>query len=159
VNEKDLGEALLLLDMSARPAADTRALTDQILARDRRRVRLLTWLTVGAWLVASGLILFLLVSFGLLFPAQAKLNDQAYQARITPTQREQMGHELEIAFKMSSVIITLTVGALSMAGLCTLGLVLATRRATLRQVNANLVEITDQLKQLRKTLPPPTAAP
>jgi hypothetical protein len=33
--------------------------------------------------------------------------------------------------------------------------VVTTRRATLRQVNANLVEITEQLKQLRQGIPPP----
>jgi hypothetical protein len=58
---------------------------------------------------------------------------------------------------MSTVLITFTVGALSLAGLCTFGLVIATRRATLRQVNANLVEITEQLKQLRQERAPPAA--
>ena len=71
MNEKEFGDALLRLDMSARPAADTRALTDRVLARDQRRVRVLTWLTVGTWLVSAGLVLFLLVAFGLMFPAMA----------------------------------------------------------------------------------------
>jgi hypothetical protein len=179
MNEKDLGEALLRLDMSARPPADARALTDRVLARDRRRVRVLTWLTVGTWLVAATLVLFLLIGFGLIFPAMAKLRDESGQNRwkpgaaapgprsepvagddkgqnrFTPAQREQMQHDLEIAFKLSTVVITFTVGALSLAGLCTLCLVLATRRATLRQVNANLVEITEQLKQLRQERAPP----
>jgi hypothetical protein len=172
MNEKDFGDALLRLDMTNRPPVDGRALTDRVLVRDRRRVRVLTWLTVGTWLVAAGLVVLLLVVFGLIFPAQAKLRDDTGQnrwtpgpsapapvpvsgdtkgqARLTPAQREQMRNDLEIAFKMSSVVITVTVGALALAGLFTLGLVLATRRATLRQVNANLVEITEQLKQLRR---------
>jgi hypothetical protein len=174
MNEKELGRALLNLDAADRPPADSRALTDRVLNRDRRRVRIWTWLTVGTWLVAAGLVLFLLVVFGLIFPAQAKLRDDTGQnrwtpgpsapappsapipgnakgqARLTPAQREQMQNDLEIAFKMSSVVITVTVGALALAGLFTLGLLLATRRATLRQVNANLAEITEQLKQLRQ---------
>jgi uncharacterized membrane protein YbhN (UPF0104 family) len=149
MNEKELGRALLNLDAVTRPPSDTRALTDRILAGDRRRVRVLTWLTVGTWLVAAALVLFLLVAFGLIFPAMAKLKDDKFKDRTTPVQREQAERELEIAFKMSTVVITFTVGALALAGLCTFGLVLATRRATLRQVNANLVEITEQLKQLR----------
>ena len=151
MNEKDFGDALLRLDMAARPPADARALTDRVLARDARRVRVLTWVTVAAWLMAAGLVLFLLIWFGLLFPAQAKLKDQAYRDRLTPQQWEQAERDVELAFKMSSLVITLTVGALAVAGLCTLGLVAATRRATLRQVNANLAEISEQLKQLRQT--------
>jgi hypothetical protein len=143
----------LRLDLSTRPPADARAITDRVLARDHRRVRVLTWLTVGTWLVAAGLVVFLLVAFGLIFPAMAKLKDDKFKDRITPAQREQVQNELEVAFKLSTVVITFTVGALSLAGLCTLGLVTATRRATLRQVNANLAEIAEQLKQLRREPP------
>jgi len=64
---------------------------------------------------------------------------------------------LEVAFKMASVGITFTVGALSLAGLCTLWLVLATHRATLRQVNANLAVIAEQLKELRHERARPAA--
>src|SRR5437764_3045522 len=103
MNEKEFGDALLRLDLSARSPADSRALTDRVLARDRRRVRVLTWLTVGTWLVAAGLVLFLLVAFGLIFPAMAKLKDPAYQDRVTPAQREKVGTELEVAFKLSTV--------------------------------------------------------
>jgi hypothetical protein len=156
MNEKELGDALLRLDAANRSPVDARALTDRILTRDRRRVRALTWLTVGTWLGAAAIVLFLLVMFGLIFPALAKLRDDKFQDRITPAQKEQMQRELEISFKMGSVVITMAVGALSLAGLCTLWLVVATRRATLRQVNANLVEITEQLKQLRQGLNRPT---
>jgi hypothetical protein len=162
MNEKELGEALLRLDTTARSPVDVRAMTDRVLARDQRRVRILTWLTGGTWLLAGGMILFMLVMFALIFPAMAKLKDEKLKdygagmaaRQITPAQREQAERELEVAFKMSTVIVTMTVGALCVAGLCTLGLVLASRRATLRQVNANLVEITEQLKLLRKAAAP-----
>jgi uncharacterized membrane protein YbhN (UPF0104 family) len=150
MTEKELGNALLRLDAAGPIVADPRVMTERILDRDRRRVRRLTWLTVGVWLFAAGLVLFLLVEFGLMLPELAKLKNPANPARVTPTQRETMVNELELGFKLSLVVISLTVGALSLAGLCTLGLVLATRRATLRQVNANLVEIGEQLKQLRQ---------
>jgi type II secretory pathway component PulL len=157
MNEKEFGDALLGLDMSARSPADTRALTDRVLALDRRRVRLLTGVTVGAWLVAAGMVLLLLLSFGLLLPAMAKAReeDAAFRAaaaagKAPAVPPDSRGHALEIAFKMMTVGITMTVGALTLAGLCTIGLVSATRRATLRQVNANLAEIAEQLKQLRR---------
>jgi hypothetical protein len=155
MNEKDFGDALLRLDMTARPAVDAAALTDRVLARDQRRVRVLTWLTVGTWLVSAGLVVFLLVLFGFLFPLMAKLKDPAYLARLAPADRELAQTKLEVTFRMTSVGITFTVGALCLAGLCTLGLVLATRRATLRQVNANLAAIAEQLKQLRQSPPTP----
>jgi hypothetical protein len=159
MTERDLGKALLQLDAAGPAVPDPRAMTDRILDRDRRRVRRLTWLTIGVWLLAAGLVLFLLVTFGLMFPALAKLKNPANPARVTPAQREMMLNELEIGFKVMSVAITFTVGVLALAALCTVGLVLATRRATLRQVNANLVEIGEQLKQLRLGLRPPAAAP
>ncbi len=157
MNEKELGEALLRLDATTRPPADVRAMTDRVLTRDRRRVRVLTWLTGGTWLLAAVTILSLLVIIGLILPALAKLKDPAYQDRVTPAQREQLQDGLVKGLTMCLVVTIFTVGALSLAGLCTLGLVAATRRATLRQVNANLVEITEQLKQLRQGLPPPAS--
>ena len=54
MNEKEFGEALLRLEMNARSPADTRALTDRVLARDRRRVRVLTWMTVGTLKMSVG---------------------------------------------------------------------------------------------------------
>jgi hypothetical protein len=42
---------------------------------------------------------------------------------------------------------------LMLAAVCTVLLILLSRRATLRQVNASLVEISEQLKQLRQVPP------
>jgi hypothetical protein len=152
MTEKELGEALLHLDATSTP--DPKALTARILTRDRRRVRVLTWTSVGAWLLAVALVLYILVMFGLLFPLQAKLQQEAKQptGRVTPAEREQLQHDAEIAFKMGSVLITLAVGVLSLAALSTVFLVLASRRATLRQVNATLVDVSEQLRQLRQAL-------
>ena len=155
MNEKDLGKALLDLDATTGTLApDPRVLTARILERDRRRVRLLTGLSVGAWVLTAALVLLVLVQFGFLFPMHAKLQQEAKQptGRVTPAQREQLQNDVDIAFRMGSVLIALSVGILSLAALSTVGLVRASRQATLRQVNVNLVEISEQLKQLRQTL-------
>jgi hypothetical protein len=54
-----------------------------------------------------------------------------------------------VTLKLSIVLVTGSVLALLLAGAATVGLVFATRRATLREVNANLAEIAEQLKRLR----------
>jgi hypothetical protein len=168
MNEAELGRALLTLDAVSRPPADTRALTDRILTRDRRRVRILTWLTVGTWLISAALVVFLLISFGFILPALAHVRDPNWPPTKMPLapdvherafkmSKDGQKQSLEIALQMASVGITFAVGALALASLCTFWLVMATRRATLRQVNANLVEITEQLKQLRQM--PPASGP
>jgi hypothetical protein len=48
--------------------------------------------------------------------------------------------------------------SLLMAAVCTVLLILFSRRATLRQINAGLVEITEHLKQLRQLRPSETRA-
>ena len=53
------------------------------------------------------------------------------------------------AFQLSTLA---AVAVLTLATLCTVLLLFASRRATLRQVNASLVEISEQLKQLRQSL-------
>src|SRR4029078_11727562 len=135
MTEKELGEALLHLDTTATP--DVKALTARILQRDRRRGRLLIWMSAGRWVMAAVLVLFILVMFGLLFPLQAKLQQEVKQptGRLTPAQIEQHLEQAAIAFQMGSLFITLALGALVLAALCTTLLVLASRRATLRQVN------------------------
>ena len=52
--------------------------------------------------------------------------------------------------RMITVGITASIGVLALAAGSTVFLVLASRRATLRQINASLLEISEQLKALRK---------
>jgi hypothetical protein len=158
MSEKDLGRALLDLDSrKLSGASDAREQTWKVLERDRRRVWWLTVLTVATWAAAMLMVLWMLVAFGLLFPQQARLRDEAQLARLSPESREAAHWEAEIAFKMITVGVTCSVGILALASLSTVLLVVITRRATLRQINANLVEISEQLKALRQT--PPQAAP
>jgi hypothetical protein len=96
----------------------------------------------------------MLVLYGLVFPLQAKLRDPAELARLPPEVQKDAQFAAQVYFQMVTVGVTVSVGILAMAALATILLVLATRRATLRQINASLLEISQQLKELRQTPPP-----
>lgn len=165
MNEKELGAALVKLGPAALDAASgAQQLTWQILDRDRRRVRWWTALTIVAWIPAVLLSLGILVYLGLLFPLQAKLyairDAQAADAARgeAPPHGETIVHNgreinlaelergTEIGFRMMAVLSALAVLALSLAMLSSLMLLFASRRATLRQINATLLVLSEQLK-------------
>jgi hypothetical protein len=172
MSDKDLGRALLDLDsnkLAEMPA--TREQTWRILDGDRRRVRRWTIVTIALWAAALLMVLFMLVAYGLVFPLQAKLAgydhaDGAATAagttppvaprqridldNLTPEQREQAKFGAQVMFQMVTVGVTVSVGVLALAALATVFLVLSSRRATLRQINASLLEISNQLKELRQ---------
>ena len=153
MGEKELGKALLDLDArTLAGAADPREPTMRILDRDRRRIWWQTALTISLWIGALFMVLWMLVALALLMPLEAHLRNDAEVARagLTPEMREQAELKAHIASRMITVGITASVGVLALAAGSTVLLVLSTRRATLRQINASLLEISEQLKQLRK---------
>jgi hypothetical protein len=150
MSEKDLGRALLKLNATGfSDVPDDRQRTWTILDRDRRRVRFLTGLTLGVWLLSAALIWLVLVKFGLLFPAMAKVRMDVERGAVTAAQREQMMDTLLLGFEKGTLVIAFSVAVLGLAALCSVLLNLASRRATLRQINASLIEISAQLKSLR----------
>jgi len=148
MNEKELGQALLKLDMSpAQAAPDPRELTRKILARDRRRVRRLTGLAALFWVLAvAGLGLLIWQYFKSLAP---RLGAYVEGRR----EFQQDAAVWLLIGNASAGIILACIIALLLAAVCTVLLILASRRATLRQINANLVEICEQLKLLRQASP------
>lgn len=157
MNEKELRDSLLKSDAAA---VDPGQLTARILDRDRRRVRLLTGLTVFFWLLTAAVILFTLFAYYyFVVPKQRQLLDNLGQARAFPLPEIEQGMppeqfepvvwaNLQIT-QMGVKVVGTSVVALALAALSTVLLVFATRRATLRHINASLVEISEQLKQLR----------
>lgn len=91
----------------------------------------------------------MLVKFGLLFPQAAKLRMDTERGAVTAAQREQIKDDLLLGFQKGTLIIAFSVAVLGLAAFCTVLLNLASRRATLRQINASLVEIAAQLKGSR----------
>jgi hypothetical protein len=151
MNEKDLGKALLRLDATQLAGIpDIRHETWKVLERDRRRVRLLTVLTVLIWLLAAALVVMGLVGYGLTFPQQALLIKNIDAGKLTPAERDQAQRLVLVAFQKGTLLIALSVAIMAAGALATVLLILASRRATLRHINAGLAEIGEQLKQLRQ---------
>jgi uncharacterized membrane protein len=153
MTDKDLGRALLELDArTLSGTADPREPMLRILSRDRRRVWWWSAITITFWILALLMVLWMLVALGLLMPFEAHLRDPAQVARVgmTPEMREAGELHAHIMSRMITVGITMSIGVLALAAGSTVFLVLASRRATLRQINASLLEISEQLKALRK---------
>jgi hypothetical protein len=70
----------------------------------------------------------------------------------TPAERDALQHQLVESFEMGTLVIGFSVLVMAVAALCTVLLILASRRATLRQVNASLLVISEQLRQARGRL-------
>ena len=157
MSEKELGRALLDLDTHKLAGiSDSREQTWKILERDRRRVWWLTALTVTLWAAALLMVLWMLVAMGLLMPLEAHLAQDARQGnRLTPQERAEAQEQAHIMFRMITVGITCSVGLSCLAILASIVLNSASRRATLRQINANLLEISQQLKEIAGGQRPP----
>ena len=150
MTDRDLGRALLNLDAAAIGGKDnTAAKTEGILRQDRFRVGLLTWATVAVWVLALAVIFGDLVYFALLFPRQALLHQHIDAGDLPAEQILEVERALLIEFHMGTLLIALSVFITTLAAFLTVLLIFATRRATLRQVNANLAEICEQLRHMR----------
>ena len=163
MSEKELGQALLELD-SQRLAGvgDMREQTWKILERDRNRVWWWTAATFSLWSAAILMVLLMMVAYGLVFPLQAKLQQDEQLDRIgltTPEQRKEAQFNAQIAFQMVTLGVTVSVGLTCFAILSSIMLNRASRRATLRQINASLLEISQQIKELRQAAAPPPRTP
>ena len=74
---------------------------------------------------------------------------------LTPEQLKVAQFKAQIMFQMVTVGVAFSVGLTCLAVLASVMLSRASRRATLRQINASLLEISDQIKQLRNQPKPP----
>jgi hypothetical protein len=83
-------------------------------------------------------------------PQQAKLLQDIEAGKVTAAQREQAQRELLVGFQKGTLLIAFSVAVLAVAALCTVLLLSASRRATLRQLNAGLLEVAEQLRRLRQ---------
>ena len=150
MTERDLGKALLNLDAAPPAGPAPRPMTEKVLARDRRRIRLLAGLAALFWVLTTAGV----VAFCPFYVLQVAPRLRAYHEG-----RKQLQDDWDawaMVGEWAAYLSLACVVSLLLAAVCTLLLVLFSRRATLRQINARLAEISEQLRQLRDA--PPRAA-
>ncbi len=138
MSEKELAKALLKAGgLEAPDPPSTKDLIRRILARDRKLVTLLTTLTIFFWLGAVVVLyVFMYELVGLL-------------ARFRQPGSPALDPLVAAVYKFLLVLAS-SVESLSLAFLCTMILLFVTRRASLRQINASLLEITQKLERLEQ---------
>ena len=151
MSDKEIGKALVNLDAGASAGVpDARQLAGKVWQRERWRVRLLTGLTMLLWLLAAAGVFFVIyVVTWHLYPRQQQLMRDATLGKLPV---EKVVEIQALHFQLVEIctrVVAAAFIALTLAALCTVLLVLVSRRATLRQINHQLAEISEQLKQLQ----------
>jgi hypothetical protein len=157
MNERELGKRLL---DGGGASPDVAALTQRVLQRDRRRVFWLAGGCVVAWMAV------VMLPWSTTLPMLAKIVEfqiaaderggggaalPATTAPATPRVPESARELFRIV--KEAIILTFVISLISMlvAAIFTVSLVVVSRRATLRQVNARLAEISAHVQALTKT--------
>ena len=136
MSERKLAKALLDLGVSEIPSVDAREQTEKILNRDRRRVKILSIVTIVCWAGSADVLYWFMMSWFWLY---AEL-EQSGRLSNDPVVAKTFEFTLHLAGAIEGLIFAL---------LSTILLLIFQRRATLRQINANLVKISQQLDELR----------
>lgn len=128
---------------------DFDSLTTRVLRRDRRHVWLLGIVCVVAWMAV------VMLPWATLLPMLAKVAEHEASlsgaSALTPAEQKVQSLLVLQALKAGTIATFLSsLGSMLVASLCTVLLILASRRATLRQVNARLAEISSQVRALAK---------
>jgi hypothetical protein len=158
MNENELGKALLQFEIGRPlPQNDPAELTRRVLRRDRRRLKWMTIVTVLLWLAAVFAVAMILWVYAyMVYPKfQQILRDlgqrpipAADRGKLTPETIQGIQATLTHVVGIGVVAVAITVGILALAAICTVAMVFISSRSTLRQVNANLLVISDQLKRM-----------
>ena len=141
--DKDVGDALLRIDLTS-PSTAPSAQLDRIMLADQRRVQCWMRISVTLWVLAALGALGIFVMGGLTFPVIAKLLMERGEGSLANPDTPLL--VLAKLTAMCLVIGTASFVTLVAAGLATVLLLVRSRSATLRQINANLVHISQQLK-------------
>jgi hypothetical protein len=173
--DKNVGDALLKLDLSPQTETPSTQI-ERIIDTDRRQVRRWTRIAIGLWILAAvGAFLIFIIS-GFVFPAiakmimeenQMKVADESTKTDATADETAKAVHSARGTLEnpntpftllakftaMCMVFGTASFMLLVFAGLATVLLLTRSRTATFRQINANLLQISEQLKRLPPTQP------
>lgn len=173
MTEQELIVALReLIAKASADAPDSRLLAREISWRDQQRIRLLASLSIFFWLLAAvGLVLLCIgLNNFLMYVRLADINQRIAsdmqkragdkeQHNAKPSVSDSIARELDRDFRervhgtqllhKSIWFVAGSVGALFLAALCTVLLVITSRRATLRQINLSLMDLSEQVRQVR----------
>jgi len=143
MSEKDLSKAFL----RGEGPIDLDGLTSYVLRRDRTRIWMLAIACVIAWM------LVVMLPWSTVLPLLAKIGQYHAQyvsatAPATPQDRAESVALLMIVKKGTMATFLGSIASMFLAAVCTVSLIVLSRRATLRQVNMRLQEISTQLKGL-----------
>lgn len=152
MTDKKLRDTLLKLDATEPSGAgDARQQTERILLRSKRWVWFLTGLTIFFSLLTVAAVFLLFWFFHLyLEPIVVKAFVDLGAAE-SATEYDSVRVGLGWLYKcwlVSLGCVALSLVTLMLTALSTVWLILASRRATIRHVNASLIEISEQLKRL-----------
>ena len=151
MSDKEIGKALMNLDTGALAGTpDPRQLARKVLQQERWKVRLLAGLTILLWLAAAAGVFFVIyVAIWHLYPKQHQLMHDATLGKMPVEKVVEIQAIHFQAVELCTRVVAASFVALTLAALSTVLLVLVSRRATLRQINDQLAEISGQLKQLQ----------
>jgi hypothetical protein len=149
MNDKELGKALLMLDTTPKLSElDPRNLARNIVSRDRRRIRALACVATFFWVAATAGIVWLCVMYFLMIEPRLI----AYSSG--RVQLESDWSDWAWAGDVTARTLLVCLVSMLLAAISTVVLILYSRHATLRQINANLCELSEQLSAARSRSEP-----
>jgi hypothetical protein len=141
------------------PPSDPQQIAQEIMRRDRWRTRILAWLCILFWLLGSSgmmllvyalnrLVIFLRIAPGL--PWNASLQ-AASQPAFPPSAARGISDWGTQLIHHSTPYIEASVVCLMLAAIFTVMLIFSSRKATLNRITLSLMQISEQLRQLRSS--------
>jgi len=140
MSEKDLSKGFL----RGEGPIDLDGLTSYVLRRDRTRIWMLAIACVIAWM------LVVMLPWSTVLPMLAKIGQYHAQSAGATAQQDRVDPVALLMIVKKGTLATFygSIASMFLAAVCTVSLIVLSRRATLRQVNMRLQEISTQLKGL-----------
>jgi hypothetical protein len=148
MGEQELIRALQELVARHAPPPEPRRVSSELIARDRRRVRLLAGVTALLWLGGIAGVLYMILCFNRFIIAYSPVPPEDPAGWAAWSTGEAFRAKMELHHSLEACMAA--VPALLLAALGTVWLVFSSRRATLNQINHSLAEISEQLRQMRQ---------
>jgi hypothetical protein len=154
MNENDIREAVHNLDTTLPEGSlAPRQVAGRVVQRHQRQMRLLAGISIFMWLLsAAGVFYVVYGAFWHFYPRQKLLMRETALGKIPAEKIDALQETHFMVIEAATIILAASFIALTLAALCTVLLVLVSRRATLSQISQQLAEISENLR------PPPSTA-